>query len=105
MKFNLTHFLFGFCAGLITIILLLILDGTAFGGDYFQEQREQEYRDSSISRHNDRIEEYSAKPQWQIDNENAVKDINRYNLYKDGDKYDNEIITIEKPYYQRGDLD
>jgi hypothetical protein len=89
----------------IIVILILLTCSTAFGYEWEDEQREQEYRDDYLSRHNERIEAYSAKPQWQIDNENTVKDINRYNLYKDGDKYDNEIITIEKPYYQRGDLD
>jgi hypothetical protein len=89
----------------IIVILILLTCSTAFAYEWEDEQREQDYRDNYLSRHNEKLKQQNVVPQWQIDNENTVKDINRYNLYKDGDKYDNEIITIEKPYYQRGDLD
>jgi hypothetical protein len=90
---------------LIIFIVALLVYTNCDGYEWEDEQREQDYRDDYLSRHNEKLKQQNVVPQWQIDNENTVKDINRYNLYKDGDKYDNEIITIEKPYYQRGDLD
>ena len=69
--------------------------------DRYQQDMIDDYNNDSISRWNEQVR--YEKPDWQVENEQRVKEINRYNLYKDGDDYKGEVITIERKGYRIND--
>lgn len=75
----------------ICVILILILYGNV-SSDH-----------EKIKSWNERIAESREKSDERKEVEKAVEEINRYNLYRYGEDYKGEVITIEREEYRIND--
>lgn len=87
----------------LILICFIFVSVTANASEYDRYRQDviRDYNDGAISRWNEQVKQ--EKPEWQVENERRVDEINRYNLYRNGDDYKGEVITIEREGYRIND--
>lgn len=79
----------------IILVLLLCASTPCYSSDYFQEQLEQDYRDSYIERHNAKMERINDNSKYEEQMQD-LRESNMQNLYINSKDYKGETIVIEK---------
>lgn len=87
----------------LILICFIFVSVTANASEYDRYRQDviRDYNDGAISRWNARVERKESDEVRRVREE--VREINRYNLYRYGEDYKGEVITIEREGYRIND--
>ena len=87
----------------LILICFIFISVTANASEYdrYRQNIVDDYNAGAISRWNDRVERKELESVRET--RETVREINRYNLYRYGEDYKGETITIERKGYRIND--